>query len=214
MIIKGPRQSGKTTTLLHLKEITENSEYITLEDEEWKSAFEKDVKIAIKRLIEKGKQILLLDEAQYVMDIGKASKLIFDLYKEKLKVITSGSGSFDVKVEIGKHLVGRAIYLELLPLSFEEFLLWKAKDLYRIFKEYFSSFLTFIEEGKLEANPIFEKEFYGLFEEYILFGGFPAIVKENDSSIKKELLKNLTRTYLERDVFYFLKIKNNEIFKF
>lgn len=157
---------------------------------------------------------MLLDEAQYVMDIGKASKLIFDLYKEKLKVITSGSGSFDVKVEIGKHLVGRAIYLELLPLSFEEFLLWKAKDLYRIFKEYFSSFLTFIEEGKLEANPIFEKEFYGLFEEYILFGGFPAIVKENDSSIKKELLKNLTRTYLERDVFYFLKIKNNEIFKF
>lgn len=52
-----------------------------------KNAFEKNVKIAVERLIEKGKQILLLDEAQYFADI----KFIFDLYKEKLKVIAIGS---------------------------------------------------------------------------------------------------------------------------
>jgi len=33
IIIRGPRQSGKTTTLLYFKEKTENSEYISLEDE-------------------------------------------------------------------------------------------------------------------------------------------------------------------------------------
>ncbi|MBU5682299.1 MAG: ATP-binding protein [Nanopusillaceae archaeon] len=214
IIIKGPRQSGKTTLLLHLKEILENSEYISLEDFELREAFQKNFKEALKRFIPKNreKKILLIDEAQYVKDIGSKLKYIYDFYKDVLKVIVTGSGSFDIKVEIGKHLVGRAIYLELLPLSFEEFILWKAKDLYEIFKDYINSIFNFIETQKLDVEPVFEKEFYNLMQEYIIFGSYPAIVKENDEKIKKELLENLIRMYIERDIFYFLGIRNIEKF--
>ncbi|MEM5828501.1 MAG: ATP-binding protein [Candidatus Aenigmatarchaeota archaeon] len=213
IIIRGPRQAGKTTLLLYLKEKLENAEYISFEDFEWKEAFEKNIKETLKRLIEKGKKkILLLDEAQYVKDIGSKLKYIYDFHKKELKIIATGSGSFDIKVEIGKHLVGRAVYFELFPLSFEEFVLWKARDLYKIFKDYLNSIFEFLQTGKFDIEPIFEKEFYSLMQEYIIFGSFPAIVKENDENIKKELLENLVRTYLERDVFYFLGIRNVEKF--
>lgn len=211
IIVRGARQTGKTTLFLHLKE-KYGGEYITLEDEEMKKALEKDPKAFVERF-GKGK-FLFLDEAQYLKEIGKILKQIFDLYSGKIKLLVTGSGSFDVKVEIGKYLVGRAIYFELFPLDFEEFILWKKKDLFDIFLEYKKSFLDFVFEGKIpEKEPVFEKEFSKLIEEYLIFGGFPAIVKEDDEKIKKELLKNLVRTYLEKDVFFFFGIKHLEKFK-
>lgn len=212
IIIRGPRQSGKTTTLLYFKEKTENSEYISLEDENWRKILEEDAKKFAELILSRGKRVLFLDEAQYVKEIGKKLKYIYDFYGDKLKIVATGSGSFDIKVEIGKHLVGRALYLELLPLSFEEFLMWKAKDLYKIFVEYLNSFFEFLNSGKLETNLIFEKEFLRYLEEYIIFGSFPAIVKEENYEVKKELLKNLVTTYVERDVFYFLGIRNIDKF--
>jgi len=34
--------------------------------------------------------------------IGKIAKLIFDIFSDKIKIVITGSGSFDIKVEIGK----------------------------------------------------------------------------------------------------------------
>ncbi|HID43896.1 MAG TPA: hypothetical protein EYP30_09045, partial [Archaeoglobaceae archaeon] len=201
LLIKGARQSGKTTLLLHLKEKLDGN-YITLEDEELKKSLESNPKQFVKRYLDK--KVLLVDEAQYTKDIGKILKLLYDLHGEKLKLIVTGSGSFDIKVEVGKYLVGRAIYFELFPLSFEEFLLWKAKDLHKIFTDYKSQLMDFVHSGEKINEPVFEKEFYSLLEKYIVFGGFPAVVKEDDDELKKELLKNLVRTYVEKDVFFFL----------
>lgn len=211
LLIKGPRQSGKTTLLLHLKE-KYGGEYLTFEDEDLLKSFEESPKQFIERFIDK--KYLFLDEAQYCKKIGKNVKLIFDLFSDKIKLILTGSGSFDIKVEVGKHLVGRSIYFELLPLSFEEFLLWKAKDLHKLFQEYLKETKSFIlERKKIEAAPAFEKELNSFLEEYVVFGGFPAIVKENDEKVKIELLKNLTKTYLEKDVFFFLNVRELEKFK-
>jgi predicted AAA+ superfamily ATPase len=213
LLLKGPRQSGKTTLLLHLHEQLGDSEYLTLEDPEWREAFERDPKRAAERILERGKSILLLDEAQYVKEIGQRLKLLFDLYGGRLKVIATGSGSFDIKVEIGKHLVGRAIYFELMPLTFEEFLMWRARDLHRTYLGFVESLSKFLKGGKLETKPIFEREFQSLLEEYIIFGGFPAVVKESSQETKRELLRNLVNTYIERDIFYFLGVKTPEKFQ-
>ena len=161
-----------------------------------------------------GRVFLFLDEAQYSRKVGKNVKLLFDLFSDKLKLIVTGSGSFDIKVEVGKYLVGRAVYFELFPLSFEEFLLWRAKDLYRIFLEYKSQVKSFLlNNGEIDVSPAFHREFNSLLEEYVVFGGFPAIVKERSEKIKIELLKNLARTYVEKDVFFFLNIREVEKFK-
>ncbi|MEM5773232.1 MAG: ATP-binding protein [Candidatus Aenigmatarchaeota archaeon] len=211
VLIKGPRQSGKTTLLLHLKEKLGGG-YTTLEDEDMLAALESSPKEFASRFLEK--KLLFIDEAQYCKKVGKKIKLIYDLFSDKLKLFVTGSGSFDIKVEVGKYLVGRAIYFELLPLDFEEFLLWKAPDLHKIFSSYKAAVKDFILNGKpIRIELVFEHEFKSLLQEYLIFGGFPAVVKEEDEEIKKELLKNLVRTYLEKDVFFFLNIRHLEKFR-
>jgi predicted AAA+ superfamily ATPase len=213
ILIKGPRQCGKTTLLLHLQEKL-GGNYVSLEDETILKTFDENPKEFAKRYFNGQKTFLFIDEAQYSKNAGKNLKLLFDLFSENLKLIVTGSGSFDIKVEIGKHLVGRAIYFEMFPLDFEEFLMWKARDLHKIFVDYKNAVMDFILQGKsISIIPSFEKEFRSLLSEYLIYGGFPAIVKEKDESIKKELLKNLTRTYLEKDIFFFLNIRHIEKFR-
>ncbi|MCD6522534.1 MAG: ATP-binding protein [Candidatus Diapherotrites archaeon] len=209
ILVKGPRQSGKTTLFLHLKNKLGGS-YVTLEDEDLLRTFEETPKLFAKRFAEKRK--LFIDEAQYSKKAGKNIKLLYDLFPN-LKVFITGSGSFDVKVEIGKYLVGRAVYFELLPLNFEEFLMWKAKDLHKIFCENKQNVVSFLNGQKVSIEVGFEKEFKALLDEYVTFGGFPAIVKEKDQEIKKELLKNLYRTYLEKDVFFFFNVRHLEKYR-
>jgi len=213
ILMKGPRQSGKTTIFLHLKEKLDG-DYVTLEDEDMLNSFETNPKQFAKRYLKNKKNYLFIDEAQYCKKAGKNLKLLFDLYKENLKLYVTGSGSFDIKVEIGKYLVGRAIYFELFPLDFENFLLWMAEDLHKTFLDYKKTFNDFITNKKeITEKPVFTQEFTTLLEEYLLYGGFPAIVKEKNKNIKKELLKNLTRTYMEKDIFFFFNLRHIEKFK-
>jgi predicted AAA+ superfamily ATPase len=212
ILIKGPRQSGKTTCLLHLKE-KYGGEYVTLEDTDILKTFEEAPKQFGARYANK-RTILYVDEVQYSKDAGRNLKLIYDLYGGSIKLVVTGSGSFDVKVKVGGYLVGRAIYFELLPLSFEEFLIWKARDLHRLFVEWRNGVVEFIKTGKENiGQPAFEKEIRSLLNEYLVFGGFPAIVKESDLETKQTLLKNLVRTYLEKDVFFFFNVREMEKFR-
>ncbi|MEM0172772.1 MAG: ATP-binding protein [Metallosphaera sp.] len=213
IIIRGPRQSGKTTLLLHLKD-KHGGHYVTLEDEDALRSFESAPKEFASRFLEEGRTNLFIDEAQYSKKAGKVIKLLFDLFSDRLKIFVTGSGSFDVKVEIGKYLVGRAVYFELLPLDFEEFLLWKARDLHKVFCMYREAIREFFLDGKIiDVSPAFESEFKSLLQEYLIFGGFPAIVKVDDEETKKELLKNLVRTYMEKDVFFFFNVRQMEKFR-
>ncbi|HIE41105.1 MAG TPA: hypothetical protein EYP80_00410, partial [Candidatus Aenigmarchaeota archaeon] len=117
ILIRGPRQAGKTTLLMHLKEKLKGK-YISLERESALKTFEENPDLFVERFKTKH---LFIDEAQYSKKAGRIIKLIYDTYP-KIKLFVTGSGSFDIKVPLGKYLVGRAIYFELLPLNFEEFL--------------------------------------------------------------------------------------------
>lgn len=211
ILIKGARQTGKTTLLKHLQE-RYGGTYISLEFEDFAKALVKDPLTFGKRFVEK--KYLYIDEAQYVKNIGKYIKILHDFYKDKLKIIITGSGSFEIKENLGKYLVGRAVYFELFPLSFEEFLLWKDKELHKIFKEYFNGLQNFLfKERAFKKIISFEKEFLNYWQEFIIYGGFPAIVKEKDNEAKIFLLKNLLQTYLEKDIFFFLGVRDLEKFR-
>jgi predicted AAA+ superfamily ATPase len=83
-----------------------------------------------------------------------------------------------------------------------------------VFLDYKQSVTDFMFTKAEEViPPVFEQEFAMQFQEYLLFGGFPAVVKEEEDAIKTELLKNLTRTYLEKDIFFFLNIRHLDKFK-
>ncbi|NHV98318.1 MAG: hypothetical protein HA496_01575 [Thaumarchaeota archaeon] len=92
-----------------------------------------------------------------------------------------GSGSFDIKVEVGKHLVGGGIYFELLSLDFED-----------VFSEYKRVLTSFILTGReVKAKVAFENEFKNLLEEYLIFGGFPRSLRKMTKRLKKSFSETL-----------------------
>ncbi len=208
ILVKGPRQSGKTTLFLHLMEKLKGK-YVTLEDEELLKTFEESPRLFVERF---KARYLFIDEAQYSKKAGKIIKLIYDSFPD-IKLFVTGSGSFDIKVLVSKYLVGRAVGFELLPLNFQEFLLWKAKDLAKIHEEHKKEVVFFIKGEKARFEKAFEKEFKIMLNEFLTFGGFPEVVKEKDEEMKMELLKNLYRMYLEKDVFFFLGVRHLEKFR-
>jgi len=216
LAIRGPRQSGKTTMLKRIQEylikggIPESRiHYITFEDDLIRLKFEENPKEFINSyLLSNEKHYFLLDEVQYVKNIGKTLKLIFDTY-DNIKLIITGSSSFDL-LNIGSLLVGRIIFFELYPFSFLEFLRSKGKRYERIYSEIRIDWNNLEKELK---DSIFISELNTFLNEYLRYGSFPRIVLEEDKSKKKELLRNLFITYIEKDVMgkYGIKYRDKVI---
>ncbi len=209
IILRGPRQSGKTTLFKHICEKI-GGEYVTLEDEDSLRAFEDSPRMFVKRY--GGKKNLFIDEAQYSKKEGKIIKIIYDTYPD-IKLFVTGSGSFDIKENIGGYLVGRAVYFELFPLRFEEFLLWKDRSLHRVFVDMRKSLLDFIRGEKVEFEDAFSREFGEMLREYLRYGGYPAVGREENNYGKMELLKSFSTTYLEKDVFFFFGVMHLDKFR-
>ena len=97
-----------------------------------------------------------------------------------------------------------------MPFSFHEFLTVRNPRLARVYEEHNSLIKKFILEGRnfqLSEDP-FTNEFFPLFEEYLIFGGYPEVVKTRDSETKKVILKNIYDTYISRDVIGFLRVSD------
>lgn len=199
--IRGPRQSGKTTLINKIKETLVNRgvkeeqiHYINFEDDSKRIKFEDNWEEFISFYLAKGKNYFLMDEVQYVKDIGKKLKLIFDSFKN-IKLIITGSSSFDL-TNLGKYLVGRVIFFNLYPFSFLEFLRAKGERYEGLYKEIKVDLNKKINIKKT----VFLDELNNLLHEYLTFGSYPRVVLENNREKKKELLKNLFITYVEKDV--------------
>ena len=210
--VRGARQSGKTTLLMRIKEILNNNNvdddrihYISFEDDIIRLKFEENVKEFIEfHLTSKKKHYFLLDEVQYIKDAGKKLKLIFDSFSN-IKIFITGSSSFDL-TNLGSYLVGRIIFFNLYPFSFGEFL--KSKDekyekLYRKIK------VDLRKEITIEKT-VFLDELNKLLHEYLTYGSYPRIVLEKNQDKKKELLRNLFITYVEKDIVGMYGIKYRE----
>ncbi|RLJ02824.1 MAG: hypothetical protein DRP11_02605, partial [Candidatus Aenigmatarchaeota archaeon] len=200
--IRGPRQSGKTTLLMRIKDILKNRgvdenniHYINFEDDLMRIKFEENPKEFVEFYTSSDKkQYFLLDEVQYVKDIGKRLKLIFDSF-ERIKIIITGSSSFDL-INLGAYLVGRVIFLNLYPFSFSEFLRSKDKKYLRLYERIRVDLRNEIEP----KETVFLEDLNILLQEYLTFGSYPRIVLERSKEKKKELLKNIFITYVEKDI--------------
>lgn len=62
--------------------------------------------------------LLIIDEAQYITNIGVSLKLLHDAYKTR--IIASGSSSFDLANKVNEPLTGRSVTFILYPLSILE----------------------------------------------------------------------------------------------
>ncbi len=224
ILIKGPRQSGKTTILEILGEWLEkkgikkeNIIYLTFEDREILGKFITDPKGFITSFIpdKNKKYFVLIDEAHYCKDIGQKLKLLYDSFKN-IKFIITGSSSLEITSETARFLVGRLFSFELMPFNFHEFLNARDKRLARVFLEKHKQVKEFMFEGKdleIPSTDIFTGDLLRCWEDFMMFGGDPEVVKTENREEKKIILKNIFNTYIERDIVSFLQITDTIKFR-
>ena len=74
--------------------------------------------------------------------------------------------------------------------DFSEFLLAKNKHYLKIYKKYKTE-ANFTQKKKIKISPVVHEKLMRYYEEYLIFGGYPRIVLEEDYNLKKDLLKNI-----------------------
>ena len=121
-LIYGPRQAGKTTLLLSIKTKIEQKGlptlYLNCDLEENRQAINTTALTSLNQLLQNTK-ILLIDEAQRLDNPGLTLKIIHDNLPQ-VKVVATGSSSFQLKNSLSDALTGRYLNFTLFPLSFSE----------------------------------------------------------------------------------------------
>ncbi len=180
LIIYGPRQVGKTT-MIHtfLKQFkgkyrVYNGDSITTQEIFSSQRLEK-----LKEYVE-GIDLLFIDEAQNIKNIGLNLKIIIDTYTQ-MKVVVTGSSSFELAGQIGEPLMGRNILLNLYPLTDSEI---RKSD-------YF--------------NPTIHLDYL------LRFGSYPEVILKNTAEEKIAKVKNLAESFLLKDILKFENLKKPEI---
>ena len=119
IILMGPRQVGKTTLLKYLqKEMNIPSVWWNGDEPDIRRILTESTSTQLKGLIGEAK-LLIIDEAQRIENIGLTLKLIVDSIPE-LKVIATGSSSFDLSNKINEPLTGRKWEFMMYPISEQE----------------------------------------------------------------------------------------------
>ncbi len=178
IVIYGPRRVGKTTLLKHFAE-TVNEEYLLLSGEDIHSRhyLESQSIEELKALVGSLK-LLLLDEAQYVREIGLNLKLMLD-HIDGLKIVATGSSLFDLAHQTGEPLTGRKYTLLMLPLAQME-----------------------ICERETAA------ETAAMLETRMIYGGYPEVVLMASNEQRALYLRELVSSYLFKDILQMEDIRH------
>ncbi|MBN2729487.1 MAG: ATP-binding protein [Bacteroidales bacterium] len=197
-IITGSRQVGKTTLLKALQEevssLNKQSFYFTLERKEILTALDENP-VNIFSIIPsvKGEKVyIFIDEIQYLKDPSNFLKLLYDEYKDQIKLIVTGSSAFYIDRKFKDSLAGRKKIFHLSPFSFKEFV--KSKE-----KESLFQYLGNGISNKVQIPLLFENELLDLAAQYLIYGGYPRVVLSNTNEEKEQVLNELIYSFLKKD---------------
>ncbi|MGH3679353.1 MAG: ATP-binding protein [Natronosporangium sp.] len=116
VIVNGPRQAGKTT-LLRLYEHSHGGEYRSLDSAPTLATAEADPESFVRI----GERPLIIDEVQYGGDrLLRAVKQVVDSVRGPGQFLLSGSTRFLTVPTLSESLAGRAVFVDLWPLSMAE----------------------------------------------------------------------------------------------
>ena len=206
-LIIGPRQVGKTTLITQLKDflatqnriLPENIYYFNLDIVSDRAIFlnQSDFIQFIKnRITATNKLYIFIDEAQRITNAGLFFKGVYDL-SLPVKMVLTGSSSLDIRAKIMEPLTGRKKLFRLLPFSFVEYISFKEKEL-----------LPFLAK----ADKFAEEKLLAFLYEFVVFGGYPKVLLEDDRGKKIDHMEEIYTSYLEKDVVGFLRVKDPFVF--
>ena len=119
IILTGARQTGKTSLLGMLFSPTDkNVLSLNADNIDVQKLFETLSAERLQAYLGK-KNVLIIDEAQRILDIGLRLKLITDQLSN-IQLIATGSSSFELANKVNEPLTGRKREFHLFPLSFSE----------------------------------------------------------------------------------------------
>lgn len=179
LIIYGPRRVGKTTLLQNflgqtrLKYKLDSGDNIRTQQILSSQDFSQ-----ILPYVE-GYQLLAIDEAQNIPNIGMGLKIIVDQVPG-IQVIVTGSSSFELAGQVGEPLTGRKFTLNLYPLAQSELL---------------AAYNRFELREKLV--------------DFLIFGAYPEVLQASNQRARIEILTEIANAYLLKDVLAFDRIKNS-----
>ncbi|OGF23935.1 hypothetical protein A3H09_03715 [Candidatus Falkowbacteria bacterium RIFCSPLOWO2_12_FULL_45_13] len=202
IILVGARQTGKTSLLFLIKEFYENkgveASYFNLENPEHLKILN-DHPFNIFDLLPKrpAKQIVLIDEIQYLADPSNFLKLLYDDRRKEIKIIATGSSSFYMDRKFKDSLVGRKFIFNIYPLNFNEFLEFNGE--------------TEMAEAKpaKKLTSYYQTKLLKLWEQYIIYGGYPKVALAREEELKKILIEDIGSSYIKKDALE-AGIKNTE----
>jgi len=181
LVIYGPRRVGKTTLLMdflsktNLKYKLDSGDSIKVQQVLSSQDFEK-----IFDHVE-GYELVAIDEAQYIPNISMGLKIMVDQIKG-IKIIATGSSSFQLSGQIGEPLTGRKKTLILYPVSQIELL--KIKNSSELRNEL--------------AN-------------YLIYGSYPSVVSTGSKQGKRDKLEEVVNSYLLQDILALEKVKGSKV---
>jgi predicted AAA+ superfamily ATPase len=120
IVLYGARQVGKTTLLntLQKKHSDKETLFFNCDEPDTRELLTNTTSTALQALFGSA-ELVLIDEAQRVTNIGLTLKLAIDSMPHKQFVVT-GSSSFDLANKINEPLTGRKFEFMLFPLSLSE----------------------------------------------------------------------------------------------
>ena len=178
VILYGARQTGKTTLSNDLlKNINGKILKINADEEKYLDPLSSRDLEKIK-LLTGGYDVLFIDEAQRIENIGINLKIIHDGIPH-LRLLVTGSSSFDLANKIKEPLTGRTSTYTLFPVSLKE--LSKTHNAFEL-------------QNRLE--------------ELMVYGMYPDLFNYNSYERKEKYLRELSSSYLYKDILEISQIRN------
>ena len=124
IVIVGPRQVGKTTLLKMIIKSTEKKTlFWNCDEPDIRAKLTLPTSTELKSEIGNA-EMILIDEAQRVKDIGITLKLLIDSFPEK-QIIVTGSSALDLSNSINEPLTGRKFEYVMFPFTDKEIIDYK-----------------------------------------------------------------------------------------
>ena len=191
ILILGARQVGKTTLLQSLQKRLESQgeavRYLNCDLEEERQAIDTTARLLLDRLTT-GKEAIFIDEIQRLENPGLTIKILVDLYP-RLKILVTGSSSFEMRNRLSDALTGRYIDFLLYPLSLLEVLAHAG-----------------VGNDMALQKPAADV----LLPDILRFGLYPEVYLEPNPAIKQTLLARLVESYLFKDILAFQRVRYSQ----
>ncbi|MBM3436499.1 MAG: ATP-binding protein [Bacteroidetes bacterium] len=177
VLIYGPRQAGKTTLSKMVIEKTGMKTLMVNADQSKYLDVLSSRDLNQLKSLVSGYELLFIDEGQRVPEIGLNLKILHDELPH-LRILVTGSSSFLLSGKVTEAMTGRKKEHHLLPFSMEELL--------SLFNQY---------------------ELNDQLNERLVYGNYPVVVAMENTTDKEEYLREISSSYLYKDLFELEQIK-------